>query len=301
MGDAGSDAFVMRSTGSPQTCARRAKVTATKGTCNGAKELCDRTYDRVVTPMTHNAFSKVGDFAVPNQSLGLERQLADGIRGMMLDVDYWDPIEQKDTLERFPDLSAPDQAYLCHAACVFGRARLLDSLCVLTDFLDQNPEEIVSIIFENRMADEDTEAVLQASGLGEYVYTHPSPEAPWPTLGSMIASGKRLVVFLEQGGGTPPHLHHAWTHVWDTPYTFTSTSEFTCALNRGATTNALFLVNHWLDRGTPERGAEANAASVLGARVETCTREAGRPPTFVGVDFYDRGDLFDVVRKANKL
>jgi hypothetical protein len=299
--DAGPEAIVMRTTGLPQTCARLPKVTTTSGACNGASALCDRTYDRVVTPTTHNAFAIVGPFSIANQTLGLERQLADGIRGMMLDIDYFDPIEKKDLLDRAPDLGIVDQAFLCHGACAFGASRLLDSLCTLTSFLDAHPEEVISVIFENRMADADTEALLQASGLGEYLYTHPSPSAPWPTLGSMIASGKRLVVFLEQGGGTPQHLHYAWSHIWDTPYTFSSVADFNCTLNRGAKTNGLFLVNHWLDQQSPERGAEANAVAVLGARVETCTREAGRPPTFVGVDFYDRGDLFDVVRKANGL
>jgi hypothetical protein len=40
---------------------------------------------------------------------------------------------------------------------------------------------------------------------------------------------------------------------------------------------------------------------VLGDRVTKCTTEAGRAPTFVSVDFYDVGDLFSVVRKANGL
>jgi hypothetical protein len=299
--DAGSDAVVLRTTGLPQTCTRQPKVTTTTGACNGAPALCDRTYDRVVTPTTHNAYAMTGTFSIANQTRTLQQQLDDGVRGMMLDTDYYDPLEKRDLLEKLPDLTVVDQAFLCHGACLFGSARLLDSLCTLTAFLDAHPEEVLSIIFENRMADEDTEALLQASGLGEYLYTHPSPTTPWPTLASMIASGQRLVVFLEKGGGVPPHLHNAWTNIWDTPYTFASAADFTCKLNRGATTNELFLVNHWLDPPSAEKDAAVNVTAVLGARVEQCTKEAGRPPTFVGVDFYERGDLFDVVRKANGL
>ncbi|WP_394844475.1 hypothetical protein LZC95_46405 [Pendulispora brunnea] len=300
--DVAVDAPVMRTTGLPQTCQRGERVREIPATCNGSTALCSRTYDRVAVPMTHNAYSLVsGHFSPPNQTEGIANQLEDGIRGMMLDTAYFDPIEKQDSTERIVDLSLPDQTFLCHGFCSFAQTRLLDELCTITKFLDAHPGEVVSIIFENRIADADTAAMLQASGLADYVYTHESTTAPWPTLGDMIASGKRAVIFLEQNGGTPAYLHPAWTNVWDTPYSFASTTDFSCRLNRGATTNPLFLVNHWLSPPKPENGDQVNVESVLGKRVEQCTQEAGRVPTFVGVDWYDKGNLFDVVRKANGL
>ncbi|WP_394829434.1 hypothetical protein [Pendulispora albinea] len=299
--DASNDAPAMRSTGLPQVCNRGERVTTAPATCNGASELCDRTYDRVAVPMTHNAYSLVsGGFSPPNQTQGIARQLEDGVRGMMLDTAYFDPLAGADRTERIADLSLPDQMFLCHGFCTIARTRLLDELCTITRFLDAHPGEVFSIIFENRVADADTDAILRASGLTDYVYTHES-SAPWPKLRDMIASGKRLVVFLEQGGGSPAYLHPAWANVWDTSYTFLNASQFSCTLNRGATSHPLYLVNHWLSPPKPENAAQVNVASVLGNRVEQCTREAGRVPTFVGVDYYDVGDLFAVVRKANGL
>ena len=222
---------------------------------------------------------------------------------MMLDTHYFDPIERRNASGvRIDDLSPADQTFLCHGPCTFGHSRLLDGLCTITRFLDTHPDEVFSIIFENHIEDADTDAMLEASGLREYLYTHPTG-TPWPTLGEMIASGKRVVAFLERGGGSPAYLHPAWGdgNIWDTPYTFNSVEAFTCALNRGRAENPLFLVNHWLSPANATNAAKVNFEDVLGARVDACTAEAGRPPTFLGIDFYEVGDLFAVVNRANGL
>jgi hypothetical protein len=144
---------------------------------------------------------------------------------------------------------------------------------------------------------------VRAAGFGDYVYTHPKG-APWPTLREMIDTNKRIVLFLETDGGTPPYLHRAYAdEMWDTPYSFTKQSDFTCALGRGSKSNQLFLVNHWL--GDPlsdiRLATQVNPTAVLGPRIAECTKEAGRAPTFVSVDFYDVGDLFGVVKTTNGL
>ncbi|MDB4936875.1 MAG: putative integral rane protein [Labilithrix sp.] len=288
----------------PQTCARGARSTEKPATCNGDAALCTRTYDRVVVPMTHNAMSDADEgWTPPNQTHGIARQLADGVRGMMLDLHYYDVEAEANATGHIDDKSAVDQVYLCHGVCALGRTRLLDGLCTITTFLDEHPGEVFSIIFENDVADADTDEVLRASGLADYAYTHPKG-APWPTLRELVDTGKRLVVFLEQNGGSPAYLHRGYTdEMWDTPYSFMNASEFTCALGRGAKANTLFLVNHWLGRPFADiaLAREVNTAQVLGDRVAQCTTDAGRAPTFVSVDFYDVGDLFGVVRKANGL
>jgi hypothetical protein len=282
-------------------CVRGARETKIPAACNGDEALCGKRFDRVVFPMTHNAMSNADEkWVLPNQTHGIARQLADGIRGMMLDTHYLDVERGRSARERSPDLPAVEQAYLCHGECAFGRTRLLEGLCAITNFLDAHPGEVFSIIFENGITDADTDAVMKASGLTDYVYTH-TAGAPWPTLSEMIASGKRVVVFTENEGGDPPYLHPAWSRIWDTPYSFEKQSDFTCALNRGDKSNPLFLINHWLGRPGADvaLAREVNVSAVLGARVDECTSSAGRPPTFVGVDFYEVGDLFSVVKAAN--
>lgn len=293
-----------RNTGLPATCARGAKNTARPSACNGAPELCDRTFDAVVTPGAHNAMSNADDkWGTPNQTHGLARQLADGVRGMLLDLHYADPESGGNSIERIDDLTTVDQVHLCHGPCLLGRVRLLDGLCPVTKFLDENPGEIVTFVLETNVKDADTDEVLRASGLAEYAYTHVAG-TPWPTLRTMIDAGKRLVVFLEKGGGTPAYLHPAYEgELFDTPYSFAKQSDFSCRLNRGKAGSPLFMVNHWL--GTPladiALAREVNVAAVLGKRIDDCTKEAGKKPFLVAVDFYDVGDLMASVRKANGL
>ncbi|HSO32372.1 MAG TPA: hypothetical protein VLT33_07650 [Labilithrix sp.] len=288
----------------PQTCARGPKRTDKPATCNGAAELCARTYDRVTVPMTHNAMSNADDgWATPNQTHGLARQLDDGVRGMMLDLHYYDAETNENVVGHTDGKSEVDQVYLCHGPCALGHLRLLDGLCTITRFLDEHPAEVFSIIFENDVTDADTDAVVRASGFGDYVYTHPRG-APWPTLREMIDTNKRLVLFLEQNGGTPGYLHRAYAdEMWDTPYSFAKKEDFTCALGRGDASHSLFLVNHFLGNGFADiaLARDANTTKVLGDRIATCTTAAKRPPTFVSVDFYEVGDLFGAVRTANGL
>jgi len=254
--------------------------------------------------MTHNAMSNADDkWAGPNQTHGIARQLEDGVRGMMLDTHYWDPDAGQTYVRSEPPALPPlDRSWLCHGICQLGRRKLVEGLCDITRFLDAHRGEVFSIIFESAISPEDTEAAMIASGLIDYVFRYEKGK-PWPTLREMIAKDTRLVVFTESEGGKPDWYHSAWDLIWDTPYSFKTSADFTCALNRGTKSNPLFLVNHWLGNPFPDikYATEVNAKGVLGDRVTKCTTEAGRPPTFVGVDFYEVGDLFEVVRTANGL
>ncbi|MBI2393663.1 MAG: hypothetical protein HYV09_29060 [Deltaproteobacteria bacterium] len=299
--DAASDAAFDEGPAPPTTCPRGARATTIPETCNGAKELCDRRFDAVSFPMTHNSMSNAEDrWAAPNQNHGIARQLADGVRGLMLDTHYYDVESGKTLDERLPDVPAIDQAFLCHGVCQLGRRRLLEGLCDVTAFLDGNRGEVLSIIFESGITPADTAEVMKAAGLLEYLYVH---AGAWPTLRQMIADDKRLVVFTESDGSDPAWYHPAWTLIQDTPYSFSSAAELSCAPNRGSASSPLFLVNHWIldPIANPKRAAEINVSSVLLARAQQCQKERGKLPNFVGVDFYDIGDLFAAVRTLNGL
>ena len=258
--------------------------------CNGHPELCERRFDEVAFPCTHNAYAAFSDGFLQltaNQHDGVAQQLADGVRCMMLDVRE--------------DAGA---TVLCHGNCAFGE---VDHLAVLADiaaFLDANPDEVLTIIYEDALPVAPIVADLEASGLATRGYTHSEGE-PWPTLAAMIDADTRLLITAENGGPPPAWFHHVWDLTWDTPYTFHDIAEFTCELNRGAADNDLFLVNHWVstDFDTPSEpdAPTANAYEVLHGRATQCQREAGQLPNFLAVDFYDQGDLFAAVDALNGL
>jgi hypothetical protein len=116
----------------------------------------------------------------------------------------------------------------------------------------------------------------------------------------MIDLGRRLVVTAESEAPPPPWYHHAWDFYFDTPYQFLSVAEFSCEVNRGQSENDLFLVNHWLGLVSSLSNAQtANAWDVLIQRAEDCRDVYQRIPNLLAVDFYEQGELFQVVDSLN--
>jgi hypothetical protein len=254
--------------------------------CNGYEVLCDRRFDEVVFPTTHNAMSNAADgWVAPNQQHGMKRQLEDGIRGMLIDTH-----------------SYMGNAYLCHSSCLLGSKLLVDGLRDVTTFLQNHPHEVLTFVIEDHISALETEAAFTASGLAEFVYVHP-PGNPWPTLRTMIMNGRRVLVGAESGAAPPAWYHHFYDLAWDTPYSFRATSEFSCRQNRGNRQNALFLLNHWLENPLPDENLSrtANARDVLLSRARQCQTESGKLPNFVAVNHYAVGDLLAVVRELNGL
>ncbi|MFM2244947.1 MAG: hypothetical protein RL071_1021, partial [Pseudomonadota bacterium] len=192
---------------------------------------------------------------------------------------------------------------LCHSACSLGSRPLVEALRGVAAFLDAHPDDLIVIIFQDGIAPERTAWALDAAGLsGRALTARPAAGADWPTLGALTEEGVQLVIGMEFSGPPPAAQHHAWDLYQDTPYSFTSADELSCAANRGGPDSPLLLVNHWLGPiPSEDRAAEVNAAAVLRGRAEACAAERGMPVHFLGVDHYAVGDLFPVVDALNGL
>jgi hypothetical protein len=73
-------------------------------------------------------------------------------------------------------------------------------------------------------------------------------------------------------------------------------------MNRGPRDAPLFLVNHWINTDPlpqPGNAAVVNAYEPLLRRARACQRLRGRRVNLLAVDFYERGDLFEVVDALN--
>jgi len=196
--------------------------------------------------------------------------------------------------------TGPPALYLCHGLCELGATPFASTLDALRVWLDAHPDDVVTVIVENHVPAEQVGDAVVAAGLEPYLHT---PGDDWPTLKEMTSSGQRLVVMTEEGsGGTAyPWLVNAFTHVQDTPYTFPSVDDFSCAPNRGPADAPLLLVNHWLSgfANLVSAARTVNAEDVLEPRLEQCARERETPVTFVGVNYYDLGDVSAVVDALN--
>ena len=278
----GFDALTLNRGATKEICLPSRAVYA----CNGAPELCDRRYDEVSYATTHNAMSNAADaFGGPNQQYAVTRQLADGVRGFMLDTHY-----------------DAGQTMLCHAFCVLGKRPLVATLTDIREFLESNPYEIVSIIFESYVSANDTRIAFEAAGLMPYLHAQPVA-APWPTLREMIAADRRLVVFTDSQGGTYGWYHDVWSYAFETHYSFATPADLSCTPNRGNPSNRLFILNHFLTQtfGSPALADQINHDPLFIDRANQCAAEDAHLPNFVTVDHYQIGDVFPVVDALNGL
>ncbi len=303
--------------------------------CDGHAELCGRRYTDVAFAATHNAMSAADEpgWFIPEQPTGLVGQLDAGVRALLIDTWYGQRTNRPGVVATAaPDHSAvvaaaerefgaatvqsllrirdavtlrpigAPEPYLCHGLCEIGATELQPELAAVRAWLDAHPREVVTFIVEDQVTPADTAAVFDRVGLTPLVHTQ-QPGQPWPTLGQMIDSGRRVVVMMERhGGGTAyPWLLPAFAYVQDTPFTNPTAADLRCDRERGTAASPLLLLNYWLAnfRSLITDARTINALPVLGPYLERCRRERGMLPNFVAVNFFDLGDVFRAVDQLN--
>jgi hypothetical protein len=268
-----------------------------EGPCNGHDELCDRPLDQVVLPATHNAMSAPdgGKFS-SQQDRPIADQLADGVRGLLIDTHYADRLPNGRLRTYFGDREdlrrqveqdgvnpdAVDAAlrirdrlgfagegergmYLCHTFCELGGTPLDEVLDDLHDFLIANPNEVLVVINQDYVTPEDFVDAAADAGLDDLAYRGPF-SGDWLSLRQMIDTGRRVVFLAENEAGAASWYRPAYEHITqETPYSFTRVAQLTdpaklstsCARNRGPANAPLFLVNHWITTDPVPRPSNA--------------------------------------------
>lgn len=257
--------------------------------CNGSIDLCSKQYNEVAYLTTHNAFNSDEDgLLFPNQTYNIASQLNDGVRGLMIDV--------------YSYFGTPT-AY--HSAFLLGTIPLSNLFNDIKIFLDNNPNEIVTIILECYVTANDIEDEINQSGLSNYLYTHNST---WPTLQNMIDNDNRLVIFtdVDDASSSQNWYHYVWDYAVETHYSVGNINGFTCDFNRGYPVNDLFIFNHFvtdanLGYGLYNESNDVNANPFFINRTLDCQTQTTKFPNFVTVDFYELGDGLAVVDELNGL
>lgn len=303
--------------------------------CNGAAALCSRRLDQVFFAGTHNSFAAADEpgWYFANQTYPIARQLHDGIRALLIDVHFGveDPAtgtvrtdlaaegsDRNKVAEQIPrqalkvadrvaggiglgDLHGVSEPYLCHTLCELGAEPLVPELEVIRRFLDDHPNEVLIVIVEDYVPPATIERAFEEAGLTSYVATL-ERHAPLPTLGELIQSGRRLLVFAEEKGGTPAWYMPAFSFIQDTPLGALQPGQLSCARYRGQQGDPLLLINHWIPPfpPSPTVNAQIGRAAFLRARIERCTHERDIAGAMVAVDFYERTAVVDVARQLNE-
>ena len=310
-----------------------------RGGCDGHAALCAKRLDRVVLPATHNAMSApLPGWYSSEQDRPIAGQLQDGVRGLLVDTHYADRLANgrlrtvivpgskaspdglsQDAIDAAERLRAragysgegKRGMYLCHTFCELGATSLSSVLDDIHTFLVANPGEVLVIINEDYVRPADFVGAIEKAHLGSMVLTPPAAGEPWPTLGQMVDSGRRLLVMAENRAGAAPWYQLAYQRLTEeTPFSFRHTSlladpahlEASCRPNRGPKSAPLFLINHWISTDPvplPSHAATVNAYEPLLARARACEKQRHHVPNLLAVNFYRQGNLFRVVDTLN--
>ncbi|MFD5989687.1 PI-PLC domain-containing protein [Streptomyces cyaneofuscatus] len=273
----------------------------------------DRRLDEVSFLATHNAFANYEDarWTSVAQSESVRRQLDNGVRGLSLDVHWYERSKWLCVIS-FGSDCYPSDAYLCHGECktfagvtyALPRQSFHGTVQTVVDFLQQNPQEVVTLFLEDYVSVQQLgNSLNRVRGLDQVLFrpdVWDVRQQGWPKMTDLVASGKRLQIFSDEGGRE--HLGVMYDKNW-------TVSNYWSLGDLG---NDVSCVTRWsdlpLDRQEPgfrrlftmshHRNVPTliNAALDNGAklrdRIERQCRPAagGRDPNFVAVDFHRVSD-----------
>ena len=281
--------------------------------CNNYPEFCSRKYGNITEVAAHNSpFIKSGN-AAANQGLSVTTQLNDGIRLLQGQMHFVN--------------STP---HFCHTSCdILDAGPITEYLTTVKDWISQHPYDVVTILLENGDYNpvEAYVPFLEQTGLIPYAYLPPKIPmniSDWPTLSSMILTGKRLVLFMDYNANqtSVPYVLDEFSQMWETPFDPTNRS-FPCTVQRppnltpAETKSRLYTINHNLNYDISLVGVSLSVPNIpllnvtnnitgfgsLGVNAEECESMWDYPPKFLNVDYYNvgNGSVFEVAAKWNNV
>ncbi|KAL2190783.1 PLC-like phosphodiesterase [Thermothelomyces heterothallicus CBS 203.75] len=285
--------------------------------CNNYPELCDRKYGNITQVGCHNSpFVRSGS-AAANQQFPVVDQLNDGVRFLQAQIQW--PVNG--TVPHF-----------CHTSCdLLDAGPITDWLRQVKDWVASHPYDVVTILLGNgNYSTPDKYApYIEESGIAKYAFT-PGPGLTtvddWPTLGQLILSGQRVIMFLDYMANQTayPWLLDEFAYMWETPFDPVDDA-FPCVVQRPPGLPApdakrrLYLMNHNLNAEVSLLGQSllvpavsrlnvTNAArgpGSLGMAANNCRTDWGRAPNVLNVDYYNYGNypgsVFEVAARMNNV
>jgi hypothetical protein len=220
--------------------------------------------------------------------------------------------------------------HFCHTSCdVLDAGPITDYLGQVQAWISSHPYDVITILLGNGNYStvESYVPFIEQTGLVQYAYLPPKiPMAlhDWPTLGSMILTGKRVVFFMDYNANqtSTPWILDEFSQMWETPFDPTDRT-FPCTVSRppnqpdADTKNKLYLTNHNLNYDLNILGNSILVPSLpllnvtnnvtgtgsLGVNAQNCVGMWGFPPKFLNVDYYNvgNGSVFEVAATWNNV
>ncbi|KAJ6566653.1 PLC-like phosphodiesterase [Mycena capillaripes] len=282
--------------------ARRATV------CSDHAELCDRLSD----PLANSVylFYDIEPVTVAHdQEVDIPTQLGFGVR-----------------LLQGQAHTNGDLLHFCNTSCdLFDGGSVQDYLTNVKTFLDANPNEVLTLLFTNPEGASVFTVWKPAFGVAEIsdlAFVPPSLpvlQSNWSTLGSMIDSGKRVVVVLDAGADGADAVNFIlpeFQMIWETLFSVTGAS-FPCSIDRInvplAAEDHRYMINHSLNKNIIPVGtgvivsdlldaSTTNGVDSILANANGCAvLVANRAPNFVLLDLLTNTTRFTAANQLNGL
>lgn len=262
----------------------------------------ERPFDQYSWVTTHNAFTSNG--LIPNQSQTIDVQLAEGVRGLMLDLHF-----------------SQGRVRLCHKVCTGEDSATLADLLndSILPFLDKDTEAIVSLHLEDTTTFEQlSDELALVPRLAGRTFDPQAWETPsWPTYRQLRDSGERLLIFslsetntgsFRTGTGVAhilPSIEYTVENYWSLGTTFLQ-HDYDCysrwagkgrRLDRSTIEGKpgwrpLFTMNHFHGVPfSPHAGVDNRFERLSSRYMDHCRPAARRKPNFVAIDFHEIGDV----------
>jgi len=307
----------------PQSATQSAAASSSTLACNNSPSLCNRSYSNITHLGAHDSpfiANSSNSFTVSgNQFYSSTTQLSAGVRLLTAQ------------LHNANSSTGQTEIHLCHTSCgLYDAGRLEDWLSDIKGWMDNNPNDVVTILLVNSdNFDASTlGSVFESSGISKYAYSpdFTSPPTSWPTLQSLISVNARLITFIaslpSSDNSAAPYLLNEFTYIFENPFDVTSASNFSCTPSRPSSlggsisaadsSNMMFLMNHFLDiKGyfgieTPSTNVSDSTNSPditltgsLGQSASQCASAYGKNPNFLLVDWFNVGPAISTADNLN--
>ncbi|KAF4588352.1 hypothetical protein EYR38_010320 [Pleurotus pulmonarius] len=283
--------------------------------CNGHAELCNRSFGNVTFFGSHDSFAFTTDPFVlaRDQEHKLICAMELCTSAIPVRIIFYD----RRCLRSFQ--------YRTVGCILFDGGTVEDYLKKVKAFLDANPNEVITLIFTNPEGvsiPNVWKPAFDNSGITPLAFIPPSipmKASDWPTLGQLIDSGKRVVVFLDAGAdgqGSGNFILPEFPMIWETPFSQTDPS-FPCRVDRIqgplSTEDHMYMINHSLNVNIlpigdgvlvsdPVDAPVTNGVTSIVNHASGCAQfAAGRAPNFVLLDYVNIGQGKQAVDILNRV
>ena len=265
--------------------------------CNRFRQLCTRAVNENVWPTSHNSHASLDrnhNIVSSSQRTNITAQMNGGIRVINLDVHEYN----NQTM-----LCHGGYDYILHPCFLSGNWPLEQAFIEVVSFLENNSYAVLIITLESYVTAQDIANASDLTNLTPYYHTQ-MLGAEWPSLATLIESGKRVVLFSQDRPEVDiPWYHYDGDYMAKTHWGYNDTTYFNCNLTRGNISSSLRWLDHYItDPVSSESASNAtNQVPVIIERADDCSEQWGQIPNFIAVDYWEQGDIVLAVDNLNGL